>query len=167
MAGTAPQRSPAVQIAAFLLCQALVFAVAGAGAWFTAQGLTDWYPALEKPALTPPDWVFPVVWNILFFLMGLSLWLVWRATDFGSFLTGPAAPFVAQLAINLAWSNFFFNLHRLGWAVADVFLLLAAIALTIFWFRRYSRLAAALLVPYFLWVAFAAYLTVTIWRLNG
>lgn len=144
-----------------------VFVVAAAGGSVTATSVGDWYVALEKPALTPASWVFPVVWNFLYFLMAIAAWLVWRAA--GSFdKAGFAlAIFGAQLSFNLAWSIVFFGLQS---PVVGVFTILAldiAVAATIAAFLPFSRLAAFLLAPYLLWALFATYLTIGIAVLNG
>lgn len=151
------------------LCLSMVFVylIAAAGGSVTETGPESWYQSLIKPALTPPNIVFPVVWNILFFMMGLSAWLVWRAAG-GLFEAGRAlALFGIQLGLNLSWSVVFFGLRSPGGAAVEILFLLAAIAATIATFWPISRLAAWLLVPYFLWVTFAAYLTVSVWVLNG
>ncbi|MGR4066530.1 tryptophan-rich sensory protein [Halomonas sp. LR3S48] len=125
-----------------------------------------WYAALDKPPLTPPDWVFPVAWTTLYLMMAVA---AWRAT-----LRVPAAerftvlwPFVAQLVANGLWSILFFGLHWIFVALADLLLLWALILLTISRFARVSSLAAWLLVPYLAWVGFAGYLNAGIGWLNG
>jgi len=161
------ERGTAYAVLSFLACQAVVFAVALAGAWATQQGVNDWYPALRKPPLTPPNWVFPVVWNILFFLMGVALWLAVRAAGSVRRLGVALVPFALQLGLNLAWSFLFFTFHWVGAAVADAVILISAIMASIRAFAPFSRIAALCLVPYLVWVSFALYLTTAIWALNG
>ncbi len=123
------------------------------------------YAELVRPDWAPPGWLFGPVWLALYTLMGIAAWLVWRQ---GGFRAARAALllFVAQLAVNAAWSWLFFA-WRLGFAalldIAVLWLLIAAM-LAAFW--RKSRLAAALIVPYLLWVSFAAALNLAVWRLN-
>lgn len=145
----------------------IVFACAAAGGYVTANNLESWYAGIAKSELTPANWVFPIVWNVLFFLMGLSAWLVWRAAG-GLNEAGLAlSVFAAQLMLNFGWSVIFFGLHQPGYATLEVIILDAAIALTIWAFWQHSRLAALLLVPYLLWSLFAAWLTAAVWMLNG
>lgn len=145
----------------------VVFATAVAGGAVTATSVGDWYVTLEKPLLTPEPWVFPVVWNFLYFLMAISAWLVWRIA--GSFDAAgfPLALFGTQLSLNLAWSIIFFGLKNPPLAILGIVVLDIAIALTIFAFLKFSRLAALLLAPYLLWALFATYLTIGIAVLNA
>ena len=144
----------------------VVYAFAAAGGFVTASSVNNWYVDIIKPDSTPEAWVFPIVWNSLFFLMGLSGWLVWR--EAGSINAAGAAMsvFTLQLMLNFSWSLVFFGMHALGLAVVVNLALDAAIALTIYLFWRHSRIGALLLVPYFLWSFFATWLSFEIWRLN-
>ena len=124
-----------------------------------------WYEQLVKPAWTPPGWLFGPVWTVLYGLMGVAAWLVWKRRGFAGAPNALGA-FIVQLALNAAWSWLFFGLRRPGLALLDILLLWAAIAITALLFWRHRGLAAALLVPYLLWVSFAACLNFEIWRLN-
>ncbi len=145
---------------------AAVFLAAAAGGAVTATSVNDWYQLLEKPPLTPVPWVFPVVWNFLYFLMAIAAWLVWRTT--GSFDRSglPLAIFGCQLSLNLTWSILFFGLKSPTLASVEVIFLDIALIGTIASFARYSRLSAILLLPYLAWVLFATYLTIGIAVLN-
>jgi len=123
----------------------------------------SFYGQLSKPAWAPPAGVFGPVWSALYALMGVAAWLVWRAP--GSKRV-PLGLFAAQLAANALWSWLFFAWHRGALAAAEVLVLLALIIATIAAFGRVRRLAALLLVPYLLWVAFASVLTWAVWRGN-
>src|SRR5512140_2402228 len=124
-----------------------------------------WHAALVKPAWNPPDAVFAPVWILLYVLMGAAAWLVWRRD--GAPGRGTAlALFLAQLALNGAWSWLFFGRHAIGAALVEIVFLWVAILATVLVFRRISRAAAALLAPYLAWVTFASALTFAIWRLN-
>lgn len=149
-------------LAAFLI---LCFAAAYLGSLATRPNIPDWYVLLRKPMLTPPNDVFPVAWTILFALMAVAAWLVWRS---GNVERWPALiAFFVQLALNVAWSFAFFgNRSPVAGAVVIV-LLVAAIGWTIQRFHGVDRLAALLLVPYLAWVAFATYLNFGILILNG
>lgn len=137
------------------------------GTFFTTPAIPGWYAGLAKPDLAPPNWVFGPVWTTLFFLMGVALYLVWthptaRAEDRNKALM----LFGGQLLLNVLWSGVFFGLESPGWALLEIFVLWWSILVTIMAFRRVSRTAAWLLVPYILWVSFAAYLNYSIWALN-
>jgi translocator protein len=125
----------------------------------------EWYAALRKPAWTPPDWVFPVVWTVLYFMIAIAGWLVWTgAGSDGAAL--PLAVFGLQLVFNGFWSVLFFGLRLPGYAFADLVLLWLTILATVLLFLPLQPVAAWLLVPYLLWVGYAGALNFTIWRLN-
>jgi tryptophan-rich sensory protein len=142
------------------------FSVAALGGWWTAQSVRDWYPTLIKPSWNPPSWVFGPVWTVLYAMMAVAAWLVSRQSGEVS-VRGPILLFTAQLGLNLAWSAIFFGWQRPGAAFAEILALWLTIAATVLAFRRVHRAAAALLLPYWLWVSFAAALNGTIWRLNA
>jgi tryptophan-rich sensory protein len=148
------------RLAPFMIFLAVSFGASAVGAMFLPGA---WYAALQKPRLTPPNWVFPVVWPILYACMGVAAALAWRRTrDLRT-----AAPWAVQLALNAAWSWLFFGLHRPGLAFIELCTLWLAIAVTLLTFRRHSFAAAALMAPYLAWVTFAGWLNWQIWRLNG
>lgn len=153
------------QLVALLVLLGVCFGTAAIGAAWTATAVHDWYPALQKPAWTPPDAVFGPVWSALYLLMALSAWLVWRR---GGWTENSSALglFTVQLILNLAWSGVFFALRTPAIAFVEIILLWCAIVVTLWSFRRVSTLAATLLVPYLLWVSYAAALNGTIWRMN-
>jgi tryptophan-rich sensory protein len=126
----------------------------------------DWFASLQKPSWNPPGWVFGPVWSALYTMMGVAAWLVWRQGGWGK-QRKPLLIFLAQLALNAAWTPLFFGLHQPGLAFVDIALLWLAIIATIWAFRRVHHIAAALLIPYLAWVSFAAFLNFTIWRLNS
>jgi tryptophan-rich sensory protein len=135
-----------------------------AGSFFTIFSIPTWYSTLTKPVLNPPAWIFGPVWIALYFLMGISLWLVWKSNSIDK--KRAMWLFVIQLALNAIWSPIFFGAHSIGNALAIIVLLWAAIVLTILIFTKISKPAAWLLVPYILWVSFACYLNYAIWALN-
>ncbi len=134
------------------------------GSVFTVSAIPTWYAALNKPAFNPPAWLFGPIWVTLYFLMGVSLWLVWKS-DSGA-KKRAIWLFAVQLVLNAIWSPIFFGTHSLGNALAVIVLLWAAIVLTILIFKKISKTAALLLVPYIFWVSFAVYLNFAIWMLN-
>ena len=130
-----------------------------------AGSSNPWYVALEKPALTPPGWMFPVAWSLLYVLLGLALAIVLNAR--GARGRGVAiALFVAQLAANLEWQPLFFGAHRVGAALGLIVVMLALAIATTVLFSRIRPVAAWLMVPYLVWISFAGVLTWSIGRLN-
>lgn len=143
---------------------ALVAAVAWLGSRFSAD--TAWFRTLEKPSWNPPGAVFGPVWTALYALMAVAAWRVWRRAGWGG-ARDALALFLVQLALNGAWSWIFFGLQRPGPAFAEIVLLWAAVGATLTAFARYDRVAGWLMIPYFLWVTFAAALNFAIWRMNA
>ena len=133
------------------------------GSFFTASAIPTWYATLVRPELAPPNWIFAPVWTTLFLLMGIALFLVWRK---GEGVRLALLLFAAQLVLNVLWSVLFFGLQSPALALVEVGVLWLAILATIGAFWRISRTAALLLVPYLLWVTFAAYLNYQYWLLN-
>ena len=124
-----------------------------------------WYRALAKPTATPPDWVFPVAWSVLYVLLGVALAMVLNAR--GSRLRGAAiALFAVQLLANLAWTPLFFGLHRIWPAVALIAVLFVLATATAVLFGRIRALAGWLLVPYLAWLVYAGLLAYGIAQLN-
>nr|WKF60017.1 Tryptophan-rich protein TspO [Paraburkholderia busanensis] len=121
-----------------------------------------WYVALHKPAFNPPDWVFPPAWSLLYVLMSVAAWRVWKRDG----LSAAIVLWAVQLPFNAAWMWLFFGLHRPGVALVDIVVLLVLIvALTCVFWRR-DRWAGMMLVPYVAWVAFAAVLNHALWQMN-
>lgn len=143
----------------------LCLAVSGIGGAITATSVDGWYQTLQKPSFNPPDWVFGPVWTVLYVMMAVAAWRVWRRAGFASGRTALAA-FLVQLGLNLAWTVLFFGVQAIGPALIEIVVLLAAIVVTAVLFWRIDRLAGWLLVPYGLWVAYAALLNAALWRLN-
>ncbi|MGA8006192.1 MAG: TspO/MBR family protein [Burkholderiales bacterium] len=144
---------------------ALCFAFAAAGGAVTATSVHGWYQALAKPPFNPPDWLFAPVWSVLYLMIALAGWRLWRRRAMAG---SPAALrwWGLQLGFNLSWSFVFFGARLPGAALADIVLLVGAIAVTILLAARVDRAAAWLLAPYAAWVAFAAVLNAAIWYLN-
>ena len=162
---TAPDRPGGkAQIVALVLSLALVVAIAAIGGAATGASIDGWYRTLAKPPFNPPDRVFGPAWALLYALMAVAAWRVWRRRHPHG--RRALTVYALQLALNLAWTLIFFGLRLPGWALADILVLLAAVAATIALFWRVDRPAALLLVPYLAWVAFAAALNGAIWRLN-
>ena len=148
-----------------LLGWLLVSFVTGGVGSLASVNAAGFYGQLAQPSWAPPAWLFGPVWSLLFVLMGIAAWLVWREHGFRN--ARPALTLYAlQLLANALWSWLFFAWHQGALAFAEVVLLWLLIAATIASFWRLQRLAALLLVPYLAWVTFAAVLNFTLWRLN-
>lgn len=143
---------------------ALTGAAAAAGGFASADA-AHFYAQLVRPGWAPPAWLFAPVWTLLYVLMGIAAWLIWRARGWRG---APAALSVysAQLVANALWTWLFFGWHRGAWAFGEIILLWILIVATIALFWRIRRLAAVLLLPYVVWVSFASALTYAIWALN-
>ncbi|ABB24492.1 TspO/MBR family protein [Pelodictyon luteolum] len=158
------QLNPAKTAFSIILC----FLFAYGGSLFTPVPGSEWYyQTLQRPSWNPPDWLFPPVWSLLFLMMAVAFALVLSArTTSGRLPWGAISVFVAQLILNLAWSASFFGLHSPRLAFFVIILLWLMIVSTMVQFRGIVPLSSRLLVPYLLWVSFAAYLNFTIWQLN-
>lgn len=140
------------------------FAASAIGAVASIQA-KSFYGQLTQPSWAPPSSVFGPVWTVLYALMAIAAWLVWRS---GGFRSNRAALslFIVQLALNALWSWLFFAWHRGAWAFFDIVLLWGLIVATLACFWRVRPLAGALLIPYLFWVSFASALNYSVWRLN-
>lgn len=151
-----------------IIGQALLFIApcllaGGIGAVATQTSVNTWYPTLTKPWFTPPNWLFPVAWTILYVLMGVAAYLVWRERPG---VQAALIAFAVQLALNAAWSVVFFGQRSIGGGLVVIGLLLAALIVTTWLFYGHARWAAILMVPYLLWVIYATALNIAIWRMN-
>ena len=152
------------QVVGFLAWLAICFIAAGFGAVASVQA-GSFYLSLSRPEWAPPASVFGPVWTALYASMAISAWLVWREGGFRH--ARPALIlFLTQLALNALWSWLFFACRLGALAFVDVLLLWTLIVATLIAFWRIRPLAGALLVPYLLWVSFAAALNYTVWQLN-
>lgn len=129
--------------------------------FITAMATGGWYREIVKSPLTPPDFVFPIVWPCLYVLIGISGWILWQRKAWQPFFI-----WLAQLVVNLGWSYVFFGLQAFDAALVMTLVIWAGIAATIITAWPYSRAAALLLLPYLAWVSFATHLAHTIWMNN-
>jgi translocator protein len=148
-------------IVSVAICQCAGFI----GSFFTVSSIGNWYQTLVKPTFNPPGWLFGPVWIILYFMMGVSLYLIWVQWPLPGIKT-VITVFGIQLLLNALWSILFFGLKLPSLAFIEIILLFIAIAVTLFLFLRISKPAALLLIPYLCWVGFASILNYSIWRLN-
>ena len=145
---------------------ALPLAVGGLSGYATARGVSTWYPTLVKPSFNPPAWVFGPVWTLLYIMMGIAAFLVWRRGLDADGVKIALTVFAIQLALNGLWSILFFGLQAPGWALAEIILLWMAIGITTLLFWRVDHTAGLLLLPYWAWVSFATVLNASLWWLN-
>jgi len=134
------------------------------GSIFTVASIPTWYAGLTKPSFNPSSWIFGPVWAILYLLMGVALWLVWKSDSAQKIKA--IWLFTAQLTLNALWSIIFFGLRSPFLAFVEIIVLWLAILGTIIVFSKISRLAMFFLLPYILWVSFAVILNYSIWQLN-
>ncbi|PKL58071.1 MAG: TspO protein [Methanomicrobiales archaeon HGW-Methanomicrobiales-5] len=136
------------------------------GSVYTTPAIPTWYAGLQKPDLTPPSWVFAPVWTALYILMGITFYLILQSNITKGEVFLGLTLFLFQLGLNVSWSYLFFGWHAIFLAFLCIFGLLAILLCTILQVSRFSIIGAALLIPYFLWTCFAAYLNYAIMVLN-
>lgn len=154
---------PRGQWTALLLSLAVTALAAAVGSAASANA-PDFYRELVKPGWAPPGWIFAPVWTALYVLMAFAAWLVWRSRGRHAF--GPLALYLGQLALNALWTWLFFRWRLMGWAFLEIVVLWCLLLWTLAVFRRVTRTAGWLLLPYWLWVTYAAVLNAALWRLN-
>lgn len=136
------------------------------GSFFTVSAIPTWYATIAKPTWNPPSWVFGPVWTMLYAIMGIAAFLIWRKGWDQKAVKIALGIFGVQLFLNAIWSVIFFGFKNPGWAFVDIVFLWIAIVATMVLFAKVSKPALWLLVPYLLWVSFASVLNFTIWDLN-
>jgi len=144
---------------------AVVIGVQLLGFLFTEAAVREWYPTLIKPNWTPPAWLFGPVWTVLYLMMAVAAWMVWRSPKSPERTTSLYLFFI-QLALNALWSCFFFTLHSPLLGLIDLSLLWIAIVFTTIFFSRVSPVAGILLIPYLLWSSYALVLNAVIHWMN-
>ena len=154
---------PIVKLIISIAVPLLVGAVSG---FFTSESVAGWYSTIRKPSFNPPNSIFAPVWTVLFIMMGLACFLVWKKSSDMYSKKSALTFYGIQLALNFAWSIIFFYFQQPGWALIEIVILWIFIFITIRKFGDISPMAAWLLVPYICWVSFAAVLNFNIWELN-
>ena len=143
----------------------LLIAIGGVIGSFTKPEISTWYSALNRSTLTPPNYVFPVAWTILYGIIGVCGWLIWRASSFPK-LSIIKTLYVAQLILNWSWTPLFFHYHLTGLSlVVLVAMDILVCALICIAYRR-MRAVSLLMIPYLSWILFASYLNFYIWQYN-
>ena len=165
--GSGPERIVPSRVNPWLALAGWLLLVAAAGAIgaLASVDAAQFYSTLEQPSWAPPAGVFGPVWTLLYAAMGVAAWLVWRERSWAR-ARHALGLFVVQLAVNALWSWLFFGWRLGALAFADILLLIALVATTIYFFARIRRAAAWLMAPYLAWIVFAAALNYSVWRLN-
>ncbi len=141
--------------------------IVGAGsAYFTYPAVKGWYNTIVKPSFNPPNYLFGPVWTTLYIMMGIACFIIWKSKKNETIKKKALIFYAIQLALNFSWSMFFFYLQNPAAAFVIIISMLIFIAISTFWFKKISPLAAWLLLPYICWVSFASVLNFEIWRLN-
>ena len=151
---------------AFIINIAITLSIGALGGLATAQSVKTWYPTLNKPSFNPPNWLFGPVWTSLYILIGVAAYLVWIKRDQIMHFPRTVAVYFIQLILNLGWSFIFFYLHEIGFALAEILMLLAAIIINAVMFYKIDKWAGLIFIPYIIWVSFASFLTYNIFILN-
>lgn len=141
-----------------ILCVFSMLILGSAGGFLTSLSLKDWFEGLEHPPGRPPNWVFGPVWSTLYFMIGISFAIIWHRHPNQIGKTWPTLFFIIQLILNFVWTPLFFSFHQIRAALVVIILMWIFITLTIREFKKLSKFAAYLLIPYLLWVTFATYL---------
>jgi benzodiazapine receptor len=150
----------------FVISLVITLAIGGVATVFTRPEIANWYITLNKPAYTPPNWLFPVAWTTLYILIATAAYLVWKRRDNTPLYKTTAFIYFVQLLLNFSWSIVFFGMHAILGGLVIIILLLVFIILNMAWFGRFTKVAAWLLVPYLLWVCYATLLNISIYILN-
>jgi len=132
----------------------------------TQSSVSTWYPTLSKPVFTPPNWLFAPVWTVLYILMGTAAGMVWNKGYYHKWVKTALYHFGFQLILNASWSILFFGMHLVVPALLIIISLFILLLFTFKWFKVVKPIAAYLLLPYLIWVAYATALNFEIWRLN-
>ena len=151
---------------AFILSILITLSIGALGGFATAQSVKTWYPLLNKPSFNPPNWLFAPVWTSLYILIAIAAYLVWVKRDQVQHFPRTVAIYFIQLILNLAWSFIFFYLHEIGFALAEIIVLLIVVILNAVMFYKIDKWAGLLFIPYILWVSFASFLTYNLFILN-
>ena len=149
----------------YIISVAIALGVGTLSGLLSMGSMEEYAQFVTKPPLSPPGWLFPVVWTILYTLMGISAARVWRSKESSARCKGLNL-YVAQLIVNFFWSLIFFNAQAFGFAVLWLLLLWALVFLMILQFYKVDKLSALLQIPYLIWLSFATYLSIGVWYLN-
>jgi translocator protein len=152
-------------ILTIIICIAIPLIAGGISGIAVSGNVTSWYATLNKPVFNPPNYLFGPVWTMLYIMMGISLFLIWKSPPCDA-RNYALAIFCIQLVLNFAWSFIFFLFKQAGWAFFEIILVWISVVAMIIIFHRINKTAAFLQIPYLLWVSFASVLNGAIWWLN-
>lgn len=151
----------------FIISILLPMIIGGISGSFTSASINTWYVTLNKPWFNPPNWIFAPVWTLLYLMMGIAFYIIWKSEAVNAVKQTAVILFAAQLLVNFLWSLIFFYLKQPGWAMIDIILMWILIVATIFSYGKISSTAAWLMLPYICWVSFAMILNFYLWKLNA
>ncbi|WP_295773088.1 TspO/MBR family protein [uncultured Mucilaginibacter sp.] len=161
------QKAGAGKWLALILSILITEGIAFTASMFTRPEISGWYATLTKPSFNPPNWLFAPVWTTLYLLIAIAAWLVWKNRHLHQAFGTVVFVYVIQLALNFSWSFVFFGMHQILGGLIVIALLWLSIIVNMFYFSKFSKPAAWLLLPYLLWVSFASVLNFYIYLLNG
>jgi tryptophan-rich sensory protein len=150
----------------FIISLAIPLVVGYLGSLLTTPSISTWYQELYKPSFTPPNWVFAPAWTTLFILMGVACFLILRDGKKNRYFRSAYLSYGAQLFLNIYWSFLFFYIKEPPLAFYAIISLWSMIFVNIYYFYQIKKTAAYLLIPYIVWVTFAAVLNYSIWLIN-
>ncbi len=148
-----------------ILSLVFIIGMGSLGGIFTVAEIPTWFAGLNKPSFNPPNWLFGPVWTLLYTLMAISFYLIWKQIDSPQ-KNKAILLFIIQFSLNFCWSIIFFKFHLIGWALVEILVMWIFILLTILHFWKLSKTASILLWPYLFWVSFASILNAAIYKLN-
>lgn len=151
---------------ALIINIAITLGIGALAGFATAKSVKTWYPTLNKPSFNPPNWLFAPVWTSLYILIGIAAYLVWIRRNKIIHLPRTIAIYFIQLILNLGWSFIFFYQHEIGFALAEIILLLIVIIVNALMFYKINKWAGLIFVPYIIWVIFASFLNYNLFILN-
>ncbi len=157
--------SKAKNILSFIICLLIPLIIGGVSGYITSSEITDWFSTLRKPSFNPPNYVFGPVWTILYILMGISSFMIWKSPH-TELRKKAILIYGIQLFLNFWWSIIFFSFHLLFFSIIEIVMMWSMIIYMIIVFRKINKSAAYINIPYILWVSFATALTISIWILN-
>ena len=150
----------------FIVSLAITLAIGFVASLFTRPQIAGWYVTLKKPSFNPPNWAFPVAWTVLYIMIAIAAYMVWKQRNRTMTYRTTAIIYFVQLLLNFSWSIIFFGMHEIFGALIIIGLLWISIIFNIIYFGKFSKTAAWLLMPYLLWVSFAGLLNLNIYLLN-
>lgn len=161
-----PTQPGKFQFGPFIISLLITLAIGVVASLFTTPQIPGWYAGLQKPAFNPPNWLFAPVWTTLYIMIAIAAYLVWKQRDNSPAYRKAKQIYCWQLLLNFSWSIIFFGLHQVLIALVVIILLWLSIIANMIVFKRFSKTACWLLLPYLLWVSFAALLNFSIYVLN-